>query len=64
MPRITTFWCFYDVENENTANKVYSTCPSSAAKEFHKDAFYQLSDAIHVRNMEGRLFKYTLDQLK
>jgi len=58
------FFVFYDCQPESTAWKMDSECPSRAAKEFNESYRYKLSDIIHVRNTEGRLFKYTLDQLK
>ena len=58
------FFVFYDVQPENTASKMFSECPSRAAKEFNEKSRYKLSETINVRNTEGRLFKYTIDQIK
>lgn len=61
----STFFAWYDGEPENRARRIYAECPSRAAKNFNDEPPYGVKSAetIYVRNMDGRDFKYTLDQL-
>lgn len=66
MSLLTSFFAWYDGEPENNARRIYAECPSRAAKTFHEDPPYGVRNAgetINVRNIDGRPFKYTLDQL-
>lgn len=61
----TPFFVWYESQPESMARKVIEKCPSRAAKEFHNDPPYgvKLSETIMVRNIEGRPFTYTQEQL-
>ena len=61
----TSFFTWYEGEHENVAKRIFAECPSRAAKDFHENPPYgiQVSKTINVRNIDGRPFKYTLDQL-
>jgi hypothetical protein len=52
-----------DMNQESIALPIFAACPSRAAKEYYNDASYKLTDNVRVRNADGHLFKYTVQEL-
>lgn len=65
MSLLTSFFAWFEGEPEDRAKRIYAECPSRAAKTFYEDPPYGIraSEVVHVRNIDGRPFKYTVDQL-